>query len=153
MKSDSPIQIDVMSSDLAFISAHAAAELDDYVSGRGCELEHLKWLSDALSNSCAEFIKTSEEKTGRRGFADPFTTNVLRKACGDAYSSSVESIADLEGKASEISQLLVDLVRGDEPKNEKDAERAMSFCLALSNYSLVIRSQLRGEHHPPTIKR
>lgn len=153
VNADSPVQIDVMSSDLAFVSAHAAAELDDIMNGRERNCEHLERLSDALKNSCAAFTQNSGGKAGRRGFADPLTTNVLRKACGEAYSSSVDSHNDLERKAKEISQLLVNLALGDKPKRMEDAERTKNFCLALSNYSLVIRSQIRGEHHQPTIKR
>lgn len=148
-------ELDALSSDLAFYSAHAAAELDNIVREREFDRGYLTTLSRILDASYGVEPKT--DHPGRQGLFDPITTDVLRQACGDAYHLSVESVEDLTAKTAELRAALRSLVSVDENKSYNlppdDVATLRDFCLALSRHSLAVRSHAAGDWRETPLKR
>ena len=147
-------ELDALSSDLAFYSAHAAAELDNIVRAREFDRDYLTTLSRMLDASRGLEPKRDP---GRRGLFDPVTTDVLRQACGDAYHLSVESVEDLREKTDKLREALRSLVSMDRNKScslpAKDLATLRDFCLALSRHSLAVRSHAAGDWRETPLKR
>lgn len=136
-------------SNMPFIAANAAAEVDNLINNRSYKFDYIKKLSELLSKTPDKSPKSGNSRSSV-SIMDPLSSTIFERAFEESSNTNLSSFDELNKKIQQLKKEINALIIEDNIENQSMLTSLRDFLIALSKYSLSYRQEYSSDNSKPS---